>query len=169
MNRSQGNQIRWWMIPLAIVIGAILLPIVLLLVVIALLRVFITSLVVHSAAWLFWRRRGHDVLFVYSNSPIWKEYIETEILPAIRDRSVVLNWSERKKWPPGIPRMMFDHFGGSRGFNPMAVAFRPYQRTRVFRFWYPFRDWKHGKPEALHRVEKDFFDFVGIDRGRNAA
>ena len=50
----------------------------------------------------FWRRhaaRGRPVLFIYSESPNWQTHIESNILPRIRERSVVLNWSQRKEWP----------------------------------------------------------------------
>jgi hypothetical protein len=46
--------------------------------------------------WLLWLRNGKDVLVVYSDSPIWHEYMTTQILPLVQQRAVVLNWSERK-------------------------------------------------------------------------
>ena len=55
-------------------------------------------------------------------------------------------------------------FGGWREFNPLAVVFRPFRRTRTFRFWQPFRDFKHGHPEALHRMESEFFGLIGVHR-----
>jgi hypothetical protein len=48
--------------------------------------------------WALWLPRGKDVLLVYWDSPIWHEYVTTQILPLVQDRAVVLNWSERKKW-----------------------------------------------------------------------
>ena len=43
--------------------------------------------------WLLWLPKGKDILFVYSDSPIWREYMTTEILPVVEARAVVLNWS----------------------------------------------------------------------------
>lgn len=37
------------------------------------------------------------ILFVYSDSPNWKSYIERSILPQIQDYAIVLNWSERNR------------------------------------------------------------------------
>jgi hypothetical protein len=48
--------------------------------------------------WLLWLRNGKDVLLIYSNSPIWHEYMTTRILPLVQQRATVLNWSERKNW-----------------------------------------------------------------------
>jgi hypothetical protein len=115
------------------------------------------SVILHLMVWVWWLPRGQDVLFVYSDSPIWQDYIQVEILPSIRHRAVVLNWSERKKWSLGLARVVFSHFGGTREFNPLAVVFRPLKRSQVFRFWQPFRDWKHGRGERLRQIQADFF------------
>src|SRR5689334_18717131 len=51
---------------------------------IALVYIFfylIWGFVLCMAIWLTWNRK--PVLFVYSNSPIWKDYIETEIIPEL--------------------------------------------------------------------------------------
>ena len=48
--------------------------------------------------WTLWLPRGKDILFVYSDSPIWRDYMTSEVLPLVHERAVVLNWSERKKW-----------------------------------------------------------------------
>ena len=93
--------------------------------------------------------RGRDVLFVYSDSPVWHEYIEQRFLPHLVRRAVVLNWSERNRWNLSLGQVAFRFFGGRREFNPLAVVFRPLRRTRTFRFWTAFRDLKHGRPEAL--------------------
>lgn len=39
----------------------------------------------------------------------------------------------------------------------MVLLFRPMSRTRVFRFWSAFQDWKHGYPEPLQRVKQQLF------------
>jgi hypothetical protein len=53
-----------------------------------------------------------------------------------------------------------------REFNPLAVVFRPFRPARVFRFWQPFREWNHGKREALERLEYELFAYLGIERER---
>ena len=34
------------------------------------------ALLLHMALWLVWGPLGRRVLFVYSNSPVWQEYLE---------------------------------------------------------------------------------------------
>ena len=125
----------------------------------------ILALLLHIALWLTWGPLGRNVLFVYSNSPIWQEYVEQNILPQLPATAVVFNWSERRNWSRlTLGYLAFRFFAGSREFNPMAVVIRPLRRARCFRFWKPFRDLKHGKPEALRKMERDFFDHLGRTR-----
>lgn len=106
--------------------------------------------------WNFWCAKGRNVLFVYSDSPNWKEYIETNILPRFDNRVVVLNWSNRSKWKTSLAKLVFQHWGGRREFNPLGVIFKPFHRTRVFRFHKPFMDFKHGKSENLKNWKRNF-------------
>jgi hypothetical protein len=123
----------------------------------------------HCAVWLWWNPRGIDVLFVYSNSPVWQEHIETEVLPLLGARAIVLNWSERRDWRLGLASAIFWFFGGQREFNPLAVVCRPFRRAQVFRFWQPFKAWKHGRVEALERVEAAFWAAIGSRVDHTAA
>lgn len=95
---------------------------------------------------------------MYSNSRIWREYIETEILPRIEDSAVVLNWSERKRWEKSLAILAFRRFGGWRAFNPLAVVFRPLHFAKTFRFFEPFQDFKHGKPGKVEHMKAEFFE-----------
>lgn len=152
--------IKWWEVPLIIVL---FIPIAPVLVAIGVFFV-VFSAWIHIAIWSLWCFRGRDILFVYSDSPIWHDYIEQHVLPHLGERAEVLNCSCRKEWRFSLARMAFHHFGGYRESNPMAVVFRPFQRTRTFRFWQPFRDFKHGHPEALHQMEGEFFELIGAQR-----
>src|SRR5919106_1135488 len=51
-----------------------------------------------SAVALRWRPSGKRALFVYSDSPNWKPYLDRHVIPLIKDKVVLLNWSERNKW-----------------------------------------------------------------------
>ena len=84
-------------------------------------------------------------------------YIEERFMPRLRERAVVLNWSRRKRWRTSLGSLAFSHFGPYREFNPLVVVFRPFGRTRLFQFWQPFRDFKHGRPEALLALEREMF------------
>jgi hypothetical protein len=127
------------------------------------------ALLLHILLWLLWSPAGKRVLFVYSNSPVWQSYIETNILPRLPHGSVVLNWSERRRWRWwSLSAAVFHFFGGSREFNPLAVVVRPLRWGRTFRFWRAFRDAKHGNQEALRTIEAEFFTYLGLPR-RDAA
>jgi len=117
-----------------------------------------STILIYLAVWLVWNTRGIHLVYVYSNSPHWQEYIEKEILPKLPDGQIVLNWSERKRWKyMSLASVVFHHFGGYREFNPMAVILRPLRRAKVFRFYEPFKDFKHGKSDTLLKMEAEFF------------
>lgn len=145
---------KWWWIAL--------LPVLALWVVIylALSAVFRASLSV--IIWTSWSLRGRDVLFVYSDSPIWHDYIKEHFLAQFAKRAVVLNWSQRKNWRFSLARVAFDRYGGSRDFNPVAIVFRPFRTARIFRFRQPFMECKKGQPAALHVMERDLFALLGV-------
>jgi hypothetical protein len=151
---------KWWQTALLIPLAPMLLAVV----VFALVCLLVSTVCLHIAIWSWWCIRGRDILFVYSDSPIWHDYIEDYVLPHLGERAVVLNWSQRKGWRLSLARMAVHHFGGWTEFNPMALVFRPFRRTRKFRFWQPFRDFKHGHPEALHKMESEFFGRIGVQR-----
>jgi hypothetical protein len=151
---------KWWRLALFIPLAPVLLVVVLLW-----LMFFLVSTVwLHIVIWAWWCFRGRDILFVYSDSPIWHGYIEQQVLPRLGERAVVLNLSHLTRWRFSLARVAFYHFGGWRAFNPLAVVFRPFRRTRKFRFLQPFRDFKHGHPEALYQMESEFFGLIGVHR-----
>jgi hypothetical protein len=126
----------WWVIPLFI----LLLPFV-----IAAIHFWaLYSISLYFLVWACWLTRGRDLLVVYSDSPHWKNYIEEEILPRVRDRAIVLNWSQRRNWigKMTLSSMVFQHFGGYREFNPIAVRFRPFWIHNTYRFWEPIKKWR---------------------------
>lgn len=141
-----------------------LVPLLLATVMVWLLFFLVSTVCLHIAIWSWWCIRGRDILFLYSDSPVWYDYIQQRLLPDLGERAVVLNWSQRKSWRLSLARMAVRHFGGSREYNPLAVVFRPFRRTRTFRFWQPFRDFKHGNLDALHRMESEFFGLIGVQR-----
>ena len=119
-------------------------------------------LAIHLAIWVWWCARGRNVLFVYSDSPLWRDAIERDFLPRLGGRAILLNWSERRRWRFSLAAIAFTYFGGSREFNPLGLVFRPLRRTRKFRFWKAFRDLKQGRPEALDALPRDFFEAAGL-------
>jgi hypothetical protein len=155
---AQIRWTQWWVIALLIMAS----PIISAFVLIGWLSHVALGLSLHLAVWCWWLPRGRDTLVVYSNSPVWQRHIEDGVLPALASRSIVLNWSERARWRSGLPTAVFRYFGGAREFNPIAVVFRPLRPARVFRFWQPYREWKHGKPDSLARLEGELLAYLGI-------
>ena len=122
-----------------------------------------------------WFPKRKFLLFVYSDSPSWKEYIEQNIIPKISSKATIINWSERSQWEwkGTLELKVFRHWTGvsqyfDRGrkkwngkeFCPAAVVFNPWWKPKVIRFWQAFKDFKHGKDFGLKKCEKDFFDLV---------
>jgi hypothetical protein len=113
----------------------------------------------------FWHRHGRHgrfVLLIYSESPNWKPYIESKILPRLGSRVVTLNWSARKEWRRNnrFEARLFNHWAGDNEFNPMALVFDPIGRVKDVRFWQAFRDFKHGKDRLLKQAENVLFSEV---------
>ena len=115
-------------------------------------------------AW-FWRAhvvQGRPLLFVYSDGPHWQSYIEANILPRIRGRAVILNWSQRNNWRSTSPweARFFRRFAGDREFNPLALVYQPRGRIRAVRFYQAFLDFKHGKESRLRAAESELFSLL---------
>jgi|SRR6185503_9977009 len=119
---------------------------------------FLWGILLYIAIWLKWRQRF--VLFVYSDSPIWKEYIETKVIPKLQKHAVILNWSERKAWKNSLAILAFRYFGGYRNFNPLALVFRPFRFAKGYRFYEAFKKFKHGKSREVEKVLNELFDDI---------
>ena len=134
----------------------VLLPFVVPLAIFAIASHLLYRALLYLLVWVLWLPRGKDLLLVYSDSPIWREYVMTRILPLVQERSVVLNWSERKKWSRwSLGVAVFHHFGGAGDFNPLVVLFRPLRVAKIYRFWSAFKDWKRGHKEPVERLTQD--------------
>jgi len=146
-------------------VGSLLLVLSSPLLLLALIPYLLYTAALYCAVWLLWCRRGKDVLFVWSESPVWKDRIQTRLLPKLGRRAVLLNWSERVQWTGrfSLARIAFQHFGGHREFNPLAVVFKPLRRARTFRFWRPYKQLKQGHPEVLEQMEAAFLDLLESD------
>jgi hypothetical protein len=114
----------------------------------------------YIAIWLTWK--SQSVLFVYSDSPIWKDYMESEIIPRIQNQAVILNWSERKTWKTSLPVAAFRYFGTDRNFNPIAMVFRPFHFVKTYRFFEAFKDFKHGNPRKVEELKNALFNDLEI-------
>ena len=111
-----------------------------------------------------WGGEGKRLLLVYSNSPHWQAYIEQRWLPRLRPVAVVINWSERARWSEhhSLEAEIFRAVTGDREFNPVAIIIPKKGKLRVIRFWKAFRDYKHGKDQALRRAEAELEGALGL-------
>jgi hypothetical protein len=133
------------------------------LIIILLLVLFLRWTCLYLAIWLVWLPRGKNVLFVYSDSPIWRDFMTTRILPLLRERAMVLNWSERKKWQRwSLAVQAFRVFGGEYNFNPLVVVFRPMRLAKKFRFWAAFKEWKWGDKEPVENLRREIISYLAI-------
>lgn len=140
----------------------------------------------------FARKHGPDKrgIVVYSNSPNWQQYIEQRWIPLLAEKVVVLNWSDRSRWGDDVEVALFRRLG-DREFNPAAIVFKqlhgvstlslwlhairtldfagivaPYRsRLEIIRFFKAFRDYKHGKSQALVAAERKLFAALGVTPG----
>ena len=141
---------------LRVTLTILILPVVLPLAVSGLLLSALNTTVVYLLVWTWWLPKGKDVLYVSSDSPIWKDYMENEILPLVAKRAVVLSWSDRSMWPNwSFAVRVFRTFGHGRNFNPMVVLFRPLRRAKTFRFLPAFQEWKHGNRTSVEELRRD--------------
>lgn len=108
-------------------------------------------------------RRGIRGIIVYSSSPNWQEYIESNWLAAFGDRMLVLNWSERHRWSKTLPVRVYRHFCGyGDNYCPAILLFRGLLHPYVYRFFFAFRDYKHGNPKALKELESHLLNQLDI-------
>jgi hypothetical protein len=112
--------------------------------------------------WLRHGRHGKMILFVYSDSSNWKEYIETNILPRIEARSIILNWSKRREWGSQmqLETKLFNQWAGQGEFVPVAILFSRTGEVRTFRLWQLSQNPKHGKGGVSKEAERALFDTV---------
>jgi hypothetical protein len=110
-----------------------------------------------------WYPRGIRCLIVHSDSPVWREHIESHWLPRFGHVAFTLNWSERARWERALAVRVFDHFcGRHRNFNPAVVVFRGMDRPLVFRFFRAFKQAKHGSTEYVAILEQQMLAALGL-------
>jgi hypothetical protein len=147
---------RWWTWPLIAALVVILIPIA----IVGLTLWFAAAVLLQLVVWVAWCSRGRYALVVYSKSPIWQDYFEHHVIPAVGNRGIVLDWSERKRWPFSLSVVLFKFFGGTREFNPLALIFQPFAWKREFRFYAPFQAYKHGRPREVEEMRQAVLELL---------
>ncbi len=110
-------------------------------------------------------RTGIRGIVITSASPNWSGYIEKHWLSRFGDQFKLLNMSDKKKWNKTLSVRVFSHFCGyQENYCPAIILYRGLRRPLVFRFFYAFRDHKHGNEEALRNLEDCLFNLLNIER-----
>jgi hypothetical protein len=105
--------------------------------------------------WRVWAMHRAWVVWVYLDSPKWKDYVESEILPALPAGSAVINRSA--PWQPdSLAGRVYRHFGGEYEFCPIGIVFRRGEWVTCFRFFQPFQKAKRGDRSSLDAMRADF-------------
>ena len=112
--------------------------------------------------WVRHGRKGKVILFVYSDSPNWKDHIEEKILPRLEACSVILNWSKRREWESSmqLEARLFNQWAGPGEFTPTAILFPLLGKVKVFRLWQLSQNPKHGKNKVSKEAEQSLFAAV---------
>jgi hypothetical protein len=163
-NRKAKNaKTNWPLTGLLIILSPILMPLIIFLLLAVAIVIPLSYLLVYLSIWSFWLTGGKDILFVYSDSPVWRDYMLSEMLPLVESRAVVINWSERNTWERWSLRVLaFKFFSGQKAFNPLIVVFRPFRSAQKFRFWPAFREWKQGNKEAVEKLKLEIMNMLAL-------
>ncbi len=107
-----------------------------------------------------YRTTGKDVLVVYTDSPHWKEYIETRWLTRFGDRAISfdrsLPWHEDQ-----VEARLWRAVAGPVEHTPVVIVVPARGKVQVVRFWLAFRDYKHGKDGRLREAEARLAEILG--------
>ncbi|UCD30577.1 MAG: hypothetical protein JSV03_08960 [Planctomycetota bacterium] len=122
-----------------------------------------------AARWR-WHSSSVQAVLITSDSPNWKNYIEKEWLPRLKDKVIILNWSQRKSWPRSLETRLFNYFcltehqillfivgEKNQNFNPALILLRGLHYPYVYRFYHAFLDAKHGRTEVLQKLESHMY------------
>ncbi len=112
--------------------------------------------------WIRHGRKGKFILFVYSDSSNWRDYVEAKILPSIEARSIILNWSKRREWEPrmSFEANLFNQWAGSGEFTPTAIVLPLIGKVTIIRLWQPSAHTKPKKERVSKEAEEALFSAI---------
>lgn len=104
------------------------------------------------------RHRGHAIsgVLITSDSPVWKDYIQANWIDRFGNRFIILNGSQRSLWSASPATRLYYFFcPQDENYCPAVILLRGFRHPQVYRFFYAFRDYKHGDGTALLKLEED--------------
>lgn len=118
---------------------------------------FVARLYTRARLRLKWPK-GQYILFTYSESENWSQYIEESILPEIEEYSLIINRSKDQKWKSEfkLERRAIELWANIN-VNPVAIVFEPNKKVKIIPFYEAFRDLKHGKHQAINAKCQELF------------
>ena len=93
-------------------------------------------------------------ILVYSDSPVWKNYIESRWLPAAGDRIELINISEGHHWKPSLAGLLLEAHLANRKRPLLPVALIISERPILLAFHGSFLDYEAGDNEQLKSKEQ---------------
>ncbi len=97
---------------------------------------------------------GKDLLVVYTDSPHWKDHVESQWVVRWPNRIVTLNRS--RPWSRKQPEaVLWLAVAGIREHTPLAVVILRRGKLRVIRFFEAFQESKHGRRARLQAAEQE--------------
>src|SRR5436309_14433579 len=129
-----------------VVLGCLTVPLWLTVLILVLVLFLLETVALYVLVWLWWiGPRQRRTLFVYSDSPIWKEYLERTIIPRLPSHSAALKWTRRRQWGRlKLSSLLFRRFARNYEFNPIAVLFERFRLPKPYHFCQPFGGLKRG-------------------------
>jgi len=107
---------------------------------------------------------GKDLLIVYTDSPHWKDHVESQWVARWPKRIVTLNRS--RPWARKAPEAaLWLAVAGIREHTPLAVVIPRRGKLRVIRFFKAFQESKHGHPARLEAAEQDLEEAMAEEAG----
>jgi hypothetical protein len=121
--------------------------------------------------WRKWFPEGRFVLMCYSDDPLWKGYIEDNVLPKIREYAYALDCSPGAgaagaggagpmKMGAPLPVKLMRAFTGRGVSVPFAVVFKPYFETETIPFADGFAALAEGSDYRLKKAEGRLYGLV---------
>ena len=108
---------------------------------------------------------GRDLLIVYTDSPHWKDYIESKWVARWPNRTVTLNLT--RPWSRKQPEAaLWLAVRGIVEHTPLIIVVPRSGKLRVIRLFAAFRDFKHGKESRLRAAEQQLED--AMERSQSA-
>lgn len=102
----------------------------------------------------WWKARSAKVILAYSDSPVWKDYIESRWLPAAGDRLELINVSQGQHWKPSLAGLLLEAHMVNMKRPLLPVALIISERPVLLAFNGSFLDNEAGDDEQLKSKER---------------